>query len=609
MSFCLNPRCQAPENPDGVKFCAVCGQRLILRDRYRAIELIGQGGFGRTFQAVDEDKPSKPFCAIKQFFPLFSDPEALTKATELFTQEAIALEQLDCQNIPKLLAYFITEDGSRYLVQEFIDGQNLRDELAANGMMSGAEIKILLTTLLPTLGYIHERGYIHRDIKPENIIRRSRDRALYLVDFGAAKMSVGAGNPQGTTIGTPEFMAPEQHWGQAFFSSDLYSFGVTCIHLLTGISPFVLFDDNQSKWLWREKVPSIDPHLATIIDKLIAQIPNDRYQNVADVLKDLGSEYQPAPQSLLTPPIATRHVDWHCIYTYNWHTKPIDAIDISGDGQYLISSDEGGTVAYWNLALEQPIATYCTHYPAWAVAISPDRSQIASGDKNRRIQLRRCDAVMTSMRELHADFSSMDSHSGFVCTLAFSPDGKMLASGGADGQIRLWDSDRAISIATLNGHHQSVTGVKFLPPGQILVSTGADRTLRFWDIASRKLLKTIEAHTDKIHALAIGNQGKTIVTGSGDRTVRVRQLGSPSDLLLSGHQETVLAVAISANGQFIASGCLDGQIWIWDGATGELISNAIAHDSAVRGMVFAADGKTLITASWDRTIKVWKVEG
>jgi serine/threonine protein kinase len=620
MSFCLNPHCPSPHNPDDGRFCAGCGQKLVLRDRYRAMKLIGQGGFGRTFQAIDEDKPSKPFCAIKQFFPLFDDRNALDKATELFEQEAIALEGLDHPHIPKLLAYFVTEDSSRYLVQEYIDGQNLRAELAGNGAMSVDEVKILLTTLLPTLGYIHERGYIHRDIKPENIIRRQRDRALYLVDFGAAKMSVSGGNPQGTTIGTPEFMAPEQSWGQAFFASDLYSFGVTCIHLLTGISPFNLYDDNNGEWLWREKVSAdFDPNLAAVLNKLIAQIPRDRYQTASEVINDLSAYFTLPPvtipaintgqtRSQLTNSISAPARDrLDCIYTYNWHRKPIDAIELSADGQFLISGDESGTVALWNLALEQPIATYCTHHPTWAVAISPDRSQIASGDKNRRIQLRRAEAVMTSMRELHADYQSMDSHHGFVCALSFSPDGKILASGGSDGQIRLWDSDRSHLITTFTGHQQAVTAVKFLPPGQILVSTGADRTLRFWDVTSRQLLKTITSHTDKIHDLAVGGSGKVIVTGSSDRTVRVRQLGTTDDRILSGHQETVLAVAITPDGKYIASGCLDGQIWLWNGLTGELIHRSIAHESAIRSMAFAADNRTLITASWDRAIKVWKV--
>ena len=238
MSYCLNPNCVQPENLAQSGICSSCGDVLRLRDRYLAIQPIGQGGFGRTFKAIDRDKPSKPFCAIKQFFPQIAGTTAAQKAAELFTQEASALEQLDHPNIPKLQAYFITPDGRQYLVQEFVDGQNLKDELGQQGKFSTAQVRELLTTILSTLEYIHQSGFIHRDIKPENIIRRADNRQLYLVDFGAAKLTaLEQSQLPGTTIGTPEFMAPEQGWGRSFPSSDLYSLGVTCLNLLTGISP------------------------------------------------------------------------------------------------------------------------------------------------------------------------------------------------------------------------------------------------------------------------------------------------------------------------------------------------------------------------------------
>ena len=151
MSYCLDPSCKRPENPPQSNFCRNCGGRLRLRDRYLAIEPIGQGGFGRTFRAIDKDKPSEPPCVIKQFFPQITGAAATQKAAELFTQEAIALEQLNHPHIPELLAYFITPDRRQYLVQEFIDGQNLKEELSQEGIFSPAKIQELLVTLLPML--------------------------------------------------------------------------------------------------------------------------------------------------------------------------------------------------------------------------------------------------------------------------------------------------------------------------------------------------------------------------------------------------------------------------------------------------------------------------
>ena len=632
MSYCLNPNCLRPENPPQSNFCRNCGGRLRLRDRYLAVAPIGQGGFGRTFQAIDEDKPSKPFCVIKQFFPKVEGTNAAQKAAELFTQEASALEQLDYPNIPKLLAYFITPDGRQYLVQEFIDGQNLKAELTAQGKFSDAQIWELLGTILPTLDYIHHHGFIHRDVKPENIIRRADNRQLYLVDFGAAKMTLAGGtigneqqSPQGTTIGTPEFMAPEQGWGRAFVSSDLYSLGVTCLNLLTGASPLDLFDDLQSQWIWRSTLAdSIAPKLGEIIDKLIQPRPIDRFSTARAALDAIASSLVSKTSSsestnrvtiettktIINPPSAVkRNQNWSCVYTVEWHRKSIYTIALSIDGTYLVSGDDGGTVAVWNLTMpQQPIATYRANNSVYAVAISPNGSQIASGDKHRRVQLRRKESINNSLQELRADFSSLDSHQGFIYSVQFSPDGNILASGSGDRRIRLWSTERGKIIYTLDGHLEAVLAMQFMPNGKILISAGADRTIRFWDLERQKLLKTIEAHERSINALAISKDGKIIVSGSSDRTVGTRQLGSSNHYTLSGHQDEVRAVAISPDGTTIASGSADGMVNLWDVDTQQLITSFIAHEGAVRAIAFQPHGQGAITAGDDRQIKVWHVD-
>jgi WD40 repeat protein len=629
MSYCLDPSCARPENPPQSNFCRNCGQRLRLRDRYLAIEPIGQGGFGRTFKAIDEDKPSKPFCAIKQFFPQVERIADANKAAELFTQEASALEQLNYHNIPKLLAYFITPNGRQYLVQEFIDGQNLKTELETSGKFSIVQIQELLATILLTLEYVHQLGFIHRDIKPENIIRRTDNGALYLVDFGAAKIATTNPQQQGKTrIGTPEFMAPEQGWGAAYPASDLYSLGVTCLNLLTGVSPFMLFDDATYQWNWREYLNEpIEPELGNILDTLIQFRSVDRYPSARAVLDALAGKQTKisSPNISLPEPDRSiieardshiaksgsiqpdRSVNWECQYIFVWHRKPINAIAIFDNGEYLISGDDGGTVAIWNLAIpQQPIATYSTNNSICAVAASPNRSQIASGDKNRRVQLRRKESIINSLQELRADGSSLDSHQGFVNSVQFSPDGNILASGGADRRIRLWNIQTGRIIYTFDGHQEAITAMQFLPNGKILVSVGIDRTIRFWDLERKQLLKTIDAHEQAIHALAISRDGKIIITGSSDRTVRVRQLGSSSYDTLKGHQTAVLSVAISPDGKTLASGSIDGIMTLWDANTKQSIASIQAHESAVRSIVFQPTGQAFITASWDRTIKIWK---
>ncbi len=203
-----------------------------LRGRYRIISALGSGGFGRTYLAEDVDKLGER-CVVKQFVPRVQGSWALQTATELFEQEARGLQQLGKHpQIPNLYAYF-QENNYLYLVQEFVEGENLLQELEQQGAFSELKILTLLQDLLPILQFIHERQVIHRDIKPENIIRRKSDGKLVLIDFGAAKQAtVAAMAGQKITIGTRGYAPKEQmKGGEAYPASDLYSLGASCFHL------------------------------------------------------------------------------------------------------------------------------------------------------------------------------------------------------------------------------------------------------------------------------------------------------------------------------------------------------------------------------------------
>jgi serine/threonine protein kinase len=253
---------------------------------------------------VDEDKPSHPYCVIKQFFPQAQGTNTVQKAGELFTQEAVRLDELGKHpQIPELLAYF-SQDSQQYLVQEFIDGRDLAQELAMNGAFNEAQVRSLLNDLLPVLQFVHQHQVIHRDIKPENIIRR-RDSQLVLVDFGASKVATGTAlGRTGTAIGSAGYAAPEQSLGRAVFASDLYGLGVTCIHLLTGMHPFDLFDPSENAWVWRDALKSpVSNALGRILDKMLESAINRRYQSAAEVIKDLNSQTPPVVAVKQQPPV------------------------------------------------------------------------------------------------------------------------------------------------------------------------------------------------------------------------------------------------------------------------------------------------------------------
>ena len=290
MNYCLNPNCQKPQNPEGMNFCQSCGAKLLLKERYRAVKIIGQGGFGTTFLALDEDKPSQPPCVIKRFLAQKTSPNYAQQVAKLFAQEAVQLEKLGKNSqIPELLAYF-RQENQHYLVQEFIEGDNLRDELTEEGAFKETQIRQLLNSLLPVLQFVHAYQVIHRDIKPENIIRRRGDGQLVLVDFGAAKFSSGMMVlKQGTVIGTPQYVAPEQAQGKAVFASDLYSLGVTCLQLLTELDVFDLFDSGENVWVWRDFLGTpVSEDLGKILDKMVEKDFKRRYQSPTEVLQALN---------------------------------------------------------------------------------------------------------------------------------------------------------------------------------------------------------------------------------------------------------------------------------------------------------------------------------
>ena len=293
MSQCLNPDCLQQNPPDTI-FCQHCGSKLILQERYRSVRVIGEGGFGRTFLAVDKQRLDTP-CVIKQFLPQQSGSAALEKATELFKQEAFRLRDLGKHShIPDLLAFF-PQEGRLYLIQEFIEGKNLLDELQQKGKFSESEVKQILVELLPILQFVHDNKVIHRDIKPENIIRSSQTGALFLIDFGVSKEVGGTVLTRvGTITGTPGYAPPEQLRGMVFPNSDLYSLAVTCIRLLTGHlqkadGDDLLFDSMRMQWTWKQYV-SVSQELEIVLDKMLQDLPINRFQSAYEVLSSLEKQ-------------------------------------------------------------------------------------------------------------------------------------------------------------------------------------------------------------------------------------------------------------------------------------------------------------------------------
>ena len=305
MSYCFNPYCPQPQNSIENNICFNCQSPLLLQNRYRGLKIIGQGGMGRTFLVEDEkDQITQSYYVVKQFFPQSQNISDHKKVRELFAAEAIRLEQLGQHpQIPRLYKYF-TENEYQYLVQEWIQGDNLIKFVKNKSIVQEQDIIRILKNLLPVLEFVHNNHIIHRDIKPENIIF-CPDRTLVLVDFGAAKLFKDRLLQQtGTIIGSPEYIAPEQLRGKAVFSSDIYSLGITCLYLLTGVSPFDLYSDSEDNWVWRDYLCSntISLELGQIIDRMIVRATARRYISAKQALQDLNTKILCISQSATPTP-------------------------------------------------------------------------------------------------------------------------------------------------------------------------------------------------------------------------------------------------------------------------------------------------------------------
>ena len=312
--YCTRPGCPRPHNYFSdlenhsiirtvqQKYCMTCGMPLILAGRYLPTKLLGKGGFGTAFLAIDRYTPGMRQCVVKQFQPAGNlNQTQMQLAQDLFEREAIVLEELGNQHdqIPALFAYFpllvenlnYQEEQFFYLVQEYIDGQTLEEELVEKGRFTETEVVQILRDILNVLKFVHKKNIIHRDIKPSNMMRH-RNGKLFLLDFGAVKQVTNnpiGSNRSSTGIYSLGFSPPEQiSGGQVFQSTDLYALAVTVITLLTGEQEVnKLFDAHNNQIEWRSRI-QIDSNLGDILDRMLIAAVNQRFGTATEVLEALN---------------------------------------------------------------------------------------------------------------------------------------------------------------------------------------------------------------------------------------------------------------------------------------------------------------------------------
>ncbi|WP_069071823.1 serine/threonine-protein kinase [Nostoc sp. KVJ20] len=265
--------------------------RKTLRNRFEIVKHLGSGGSGDTYLAIDLDLPGQPHCVVKHFHPKDSNPAVLPIAKKLFDREAEVLYQLgnDHDQIPRLFAHF-DEDGDFYLVQEFIDGHALTQEIIPGQRLSENTVLNLLKDILEVLAFVHQHNIIHRDIKPQNLMRRYSDQKIVLIDFGSIKKIGALGAGLTIAVGTPGYMPSEQAKGKPKLCSDIYAVGMIGIQALTGLIPEQIPEDpSTGEVIWRDKAEVSDA-LANILDTMVRDRYNQRYQSATEALQALNSD-------------------------------------------------------------------------------------------------------------------------------------------------------------------------------------------------------------------------------------------------------------------------------------------------------------------------------
>ncbi|MBM4046816.1 MAG: hypothetical protein FJ279_17045 [Planctomycetes bacterium] len=630
--------------------------------RYEILEQIGHGGMGIVYRA--RDPRLNRIVALKV---LLSGEVAPLDMVQRFHTEAQSAAKIRHPNIVAIHEVGVAA-GVHYFTMDFVKGQSLADAIAARKLTLRQSLGILETTTR-AIHYAHTQGIIHRDLKPDNVLLDEQGEPQ-ITDFGLAKdiKTDFTLTQVGAAMGTPAYMSPEQALGHSKdmdVRSDVYALGAMMYELLTGRPPFTADSHHtlMTQVVQQDPVPprrlnaSIGAEVETICLKCLAKERERRYQTAMELAEDIrryldGQPITARPTSLWyrTRKHMVRHkavagvtaaaavlvvallAGW--IVTLNHRTRQAESAAEaerlaktearqSADAERAAKEQAKQSAAAERAAKEDAQAEEQKAKKSLAESIANEAAVYAqAGDfaaaviacfRGREI----LDTPLLRLIQWNAERGrrhptlTLKGHDKAVSCVAFSPDGKLLASGAWDGTVRFWDPETGAEKMTLRGHRGAVNSIAFAPDGRSLASgaglrTESDNTVRLWDVETGKERARLKGHDGPVNSVAFSlADGNRMVTGSDDKTLRLWNLATGEGETLKGHTKAVRGVAFSPDGKRLASGSEDQTVKVWDADTAQEIAVLRGHTASVHAVCFSPDGQLLASGSSDATVRLW----